>query len=788
MHRHRTLNRWLAAALLLLFGTAHAVQEDDLLPPDDAYRISGQALDGNAVRVVWNIAKGYYLYKSKIRFSTASANVTLGTPAMPPGEVKHDPVFGDLKVYRGRVEIRIPYTRKAGASDLLSLEASSQGCADRGICYPPHRQSLLLNLASPASATRPAPPITPVAGPKSALDRLADLGKTLGLSGEDDGILDPDQAYRFDASVAAPDRLHLAWTIADGTYLYRDKVRISLEGGDGVHLGHYTLPEATIKHDTIRPDGSVGDEAIYLHGIDLAVPLVRSSTAATEATLVARYQGCAERGICYPPITRKVTLKLPALGGKPAAATPTKPAPAAAPPAVSPAAASTPAPAPGAPGPVSEQDRIAATLAGGNTWLIVATFFGFGLLLAFTPCVFPMIPILSGIIAGQGRNITPRRAFVLSLVYVLAMALTYAAAGVLAGLFGKNLQAAFQDPWILGAFALVFVALSLSMFGFYDLQLPSALQSRITEVSNKQRGGTLAGVAVMGLLSALIVGPCVAPPLAGALIYIGQTGDGFLGFISLFAMALGMGAPLVAIGTSAGKLLPRAGKWMDTVKAVFGVLLLGVAIVLLERILPAAATMLLWGALLINSAVYMGALRSLPVEASGWDRLWKGVGVVLLVYGALMLVGAAAGGKDTLQPLRGLLPVAAGPGAEAAELRFKRIKTVADLKREIAAAAAAGRPAMLDFYADWCVSCKEMERYTFSDAGVIAALQGVQLLQADVTANDADDQALLQGHFGIPGPPAIMFFGPDGKERPGYRVVGFVPAKAFAAHVAKATR
>jgi thiol:disulfide interchange protein DsbD len=367
---------------------------------------------------------------------------------------------------------------------------------------------------------------------------------------------------------------------------------------------------------------------------------------------------------------------------------------------------------------------------------------------------------------------------------VLAMALTYTVAGVLAGLFGANIQAAFQNPWILSIFAGIFVALALSMFGFYDLQLPSSVQTRISEISNRQQGGSLIGVAIMGLLSALIVGPCVAPPLAGALIFIGQTGDAVLGGAALFALSMGMGAPLIAIGTSAGKFLPRAGAWMDAVKAVFGVLLLGVAIMLLERIIPAAVALLLWGLLLICSGVYMGATESLPAQAGGWRRLWKGLGLALLVYGALMLVGVAAGGKDTIQPLRGLIP--AGGAGQAAHATFKRIKTAADLDRELSAARTAGKPVLLDFYADWCVSCKEMERYTFSDPDVIAELQRFVLLQADVTANDAEDQGLMQGRFNIPGPPAIMIFDPAGSELRGFRIVGFQPAGAFAAHLRKA--
>jgi len=618
----------------------------------------------------------------------------------------------------------------------------------------------------------------------AALDALTGLGGRLGVQDEPE-ILSPEEAFRLEAALAGEDRIALAWKIAPGTYLYQDKIGVALDdGGRGVGLGRYELPAARIKKDALRPDGSVGDLPVYYDGLALSLPLERSNGSPAEVTLSVSYQGCADLGICYPPQKQNLSFVVPAALGAAPDTDPLRQAESR----IRPAAPGAPSPvaeAGGAEPPVSEQDRIASILAAGNIWTTVSLFFVLGLALALTPCVFPMIPILSGIIAGQGTGITTRKAFVLSLVYVLAMSVTYTVAGVLAGLFGENLQAAFQNPWILSTFALVFVLLALSMFGFYDLQLPSAWQSKLTDVSNRQRGGSLTGVAVMGFLSALIVGPCVAPPLAGALIYIGQHGDPVGGGLALFALSMGMGAPLIAIGTSAGKLLPRAGAWMDTVKAVFGVGLLAVAIILLERIIPPAIALLLWGALLIVSAVYMGALKQLPVEASGWDRLWKGVGVVLLVYGGLMLVGAAAGGKDTLQPLRGLGLTA---GAETQELHFKRIKTVADLEREVAAASAAGRPVMLDFYADWCVSCKEMERYTFSDPAVQRALSDFVLLQADVTANDAEDKALLQGHFGLPGPPSIMFYGRDGEERRAFRVVGFMPAAEFADHAARAVQ
>jgi len=589
-----------------------------------------------------------------------------------------------------------------------------------------------------------------------------------------DGVLPPEQAYKFSTKVQGPQQLRLKWEIAKGTYLYQEKVKIKLLQADGVSLGQYQLPAPKIKQDALRPDGSTGDIPVYYKGIDLEVPLIRTNTAATSITLEATYQGCADLGVCYPPQVKKVTLDLPASSQAPAIA-----GPATAPMATAATSTSTAEL-------VSEQDQIIASLSGGNYWLVIAIFFGFGLALSLTPCIFPMIPILSGIIVGQGREITTTRAFSLSLTYVLAMAITYTVAGILAGLFGQNLQTSFQDPWILSIFSGIFVLLALSMFGFYDLQLPSSLQSRLTEISNKQQGGTLIGAGIMGFLSALIVGPCVAPPLAAALIFIGQTGDGVLGGVALFALSMGMGSPLIVIGTSAGKLLPRVGSWMDIVKGVFGVGMLAVAIIMLERIIPTTVAMVLWGTLLVVSAIYMGALHELPIEASGWQRLWKGLGVVLLVYGSLMLVGAAAGGKDTIQPLRGI-SLASGM-AQQQHLNFKRIKSTADLDREVAAAAAQNKPVMLDFYADWCITCKEMERYTFTDPQVISALQGVVLLQSDVTANDKDDKALLQGRFGMPGPPSIMFFDRTGKERKNYRVVGFVPPEEFASHVTQATK
>ncbi|MCU7934570.1 MAG: protein-disulfide reductase DsbD [Candidatus Thiodiazotropha sp. (ex Dulcina madagascariensis)] len=768
MHKQRNL----IIPLLMLLGLASPAQgtwnEEDLLMPDQAFQISGRTDGTDKLLVEWRIADGYYMYRDKIHFDTDAIGIEMGEPTLSEAKIKHDEFFGDVAVYRNKATAQIPLQRMQGSQETLLLKARSQGCADQGICFPPHIQEIRLALQPMQEA---ALPLTVAESAQTIADTDA---PSLFDNAVEEELLDPEEAYKLSATVEDGTHLRLYWRIAEGTYLYQDKIQLSLAETEDVALGRVDLPEPEIKQDSIRPDGTIGDVAVYHDEIDLTVPLVRGTTDAREITLQAKFQGCAEIGVCYPPMSKHFTLSLPGISQAEAGELPADQS------SQSGAMADEP---------ISELDEIANTLKGGSMLVIIGVFFLLGLGLAFTPCVFPMIPILSGIIAGQGDKITTRKAFTLSLVYVLAMAVTYTVAGILAGMFGENLQAYFQNPWILSSFALIFVLLALSMFGFYDLQLPSSLQSKLTEVSNRQQGGSLTGVAIMGFLSALIVGPCVAPPLAGALIYIGQTGDALLGGLALFALSMGMGAPLIAIGTSAGKLLPRAGGWMDAVKAVFGVALLGVAIIMLERIIPAEAVMLLWGVLFIVSAIYMGALRHLEIEASGWQKLWKGLGFVFLVYGTLMLVGAASGGKDTLQPLRGIaIAGGSGGGQDHRELQFKRIKSVADLQREVTDASRQGKSVMLDFYADWCISCKEMEKYTFSDPEVIAALANTRLLQADVTANDDTDQALLQGHFGLPGPPAIILYGSDGKERERYRIVGFMSADEFAAHVNRAIR
>ncbi|MFV2057837.1 MAG: protein-disulfide reductase DsbD [Thiohalomonadales bacterium] len=735
---------------------------DEPLPPEQAFSLSTSVVAPDLIRLEWIITPGYYLYKDKFKFSSETTDIGLGKAVLPQGKVKEDEFFGKVETYRDKVGINIPLSR-LGDSQTLDLKVVSQGCADIGICYPPQTQTVSLKMM-------PMPVSNKVAGDDSAnespFSALKRLGNSLGLNDdEEEEFLSADQVFVFSADVENPNAIMARWEIKDGYYLYRDKFAFELEDANGNRIGQIQMPPGKKKHDE-----NFGDMIVYVHGVEIPIQIIRTALQAGDVTLIAKYQGCAERGFCYPPQKQAMPLSLPKATAQTVALTTISDS----------NNNSNSFLATSSSEPVSEQDQIANTLASGSVILTILSFFGFGLLLALTPCVFPMIPILSSIIVGQGDSITTRKAFLMSLVYVLAMAVTYTVAGVFAGLSGENLQALFQTPWILYSFAGVFVLLSFSMFGFYELQMPSSIQSKLTQISNNQQGGTLIGVAIMGFLSALIVGPCVAAPLAGALIYIGQTGDPWLGGTALFALSMGMGAPLLAIGVSAGKFLPKAGTWMDTVKAVFGVLMLAVAIWMLERVVSSEVTMLLWATLLIVSAIYMGVLEQIKETAAGWSRLWKGLGAVAIIYGAIIIIGFANGGKDVFQPLAGF----SGGGGTVAhqELVFKRFKGNEQLDQAVRSAQQAGKITMVDFYADWCISCKEMEKYTFSNPEVQALLKDVVLLQADVTLNDAEDKALLK-RFGLQGPPSILFFDKSGKERRGHRLVGFLSAEKFSAHV-----
>lgn len=592
-------------------------------------------------------------------------------------------------------------------------------------------------------------------------------------------ILDPAVAFKVSAKVVSDSSLQVTYDIAPGYYLYREKFAFASESAK-VKLG-----EANIPHGKVKQDEFFGRIETLRNQVRIVIPFSRDDNT-SGWNFSSTSQGCADVGVCFPPNTEKVTFNADGTvaenrGGGLAALDAAAPG---AKPDAPPVAETKPienVASPGENSNLSETDRIAKIFESKNFWAIVAAFFGFGVLLSFTPCVLPMIPILSGLIVGEGANVGKGRAFLLSVAYVLGMAITYAVAGVVAGLSGSLLSTALQNPWVLGAFAIVFVLLALSMFGLYELQLPASAQSALTAKSNRLPGGKFIGVTFMGILSALIVGPCVAAPLAAALGYIGKEGNVALGGTALFVMALGMGVPLLVVGASAGAFLPRAGAWMASVKRFFGVLLLAVAIWLITPVIPTWAVMLLWALLLIGSAMFLRAIDPLPDQSSGYRRLWKGVGIASLVAGIALLIGALSGAKDPLQPLAGLTD--GGQKHAANELSFQRIKTVEELDQRLAAAK--GKYVMLDFYADWCISCKEMERFTFADAKVQAQLKDIVLLQADVTANSKADRALLK-RFGLVGPPGIILFDPSGLEIKSFHVIGYQSSDKFLAALARA--
>jgi thiol:disulfide interchange protein DsbD len=725
------------AALLTLIGLAAApaalaIGEDEILPPEQAFLYTATA-DESKVTIEWKAVDGYYLYKKRMGLASPTPGVTIGEPVYPKGEIHKDEYFGEQEIFRGNFTVTAPL-QGAKLGDTIALKLKWQGCADAGLCFPPSEWDATVKVAS-ASATAAA----------SAGKLLDDAAGADALAGEDE-YLPIDEAFALTSEALSVNTIQLNWRIAKGYYLYKERMKVEPVAA-GTTLGALVLPKGES-----HTDEYFGKQEIYRESVDATISLPPANAKSVD--LKVTYQGCADAGLCYPPETKVISVSLEDA------------------PATVPVSASS-----DTGGYVSEQDSYAEKIKHGNLFLVLLSFFGAGLLLAFTPCVLPMVPILSGIIAGSGENVTTRRSFVLSLAYVMGMAFTYTAAGIAAGAIGQgfNLQATFNQPWIITVFSLLFVVLAASMLGLFTIEMPNFIQSRLSSKSNEQQAGTYIGVGVMGALSALIVSACVAPPLIAALTVISQTGDVVRGGAALFVMSLGMGTPLLLVGASAGKLLPKAGAWMDTVKNLFGVLFLAVAAWMLSRIVPGWAVLLLWA---VPAFVLAWVLLRATFSAAPVRNTSRALGVAAAIYGVSLLIGVVLGGTNPLAPIPQL-------AAEVEHLEFKRFKTVADLEREVAAASAAGKPVMVDFYADWCVSCIEMEHKTFTVREVQDALEGVVLLQADVTANDDEDKKLYV-HFGIVGPPTIAFYGADGKERRNFRVVGFMKAAEFAAVVRQA--
>ncbi|MFY1843043.1 protein-disulfide reductase DsbD [Achromobacter xylosoxidans] len=573
-------------------------------------------------------------------------------------------------------------------------------------------------------------------------------------------FLEPEKAFVFSAAMATPDTVELRFRVAPGYYMYRERFGISISPLGAATLGEPVYPKGEVKYDPTFEK----DMEVYHQDVVIRVPV---TAGGQPFTLTLTGQGCADAGLCYPPMDSSVKLT-PVAGGYALAGG-------------GGASAAPAASGGGLSALVNAGDTGLADALGGLGWIKTAgVFLVLGLLLAFTPCVLPMIPILSSIVLGGASQERPTRGrgLALAATYVLGMSVVYTALGVAAGLSGAGLAAWLQTPWILTLFAILLAVLALAMFDAFTFQMPSGIQARLAERSSRIPGGRYTGALLMGALSALIVGPCVAAPLAGALLYISQTGDVVLGGSALFAMAWGMGVPLLIVGASSGALLPKAGPWMDGVKRLFGMLLLATAWWMLIPVVPTWVQMTGWAFLAIVGAVMLRAFDALPAGAGSARMFGKGVGLLLALAAAAWLVGAASGGRDVLQPLSHFAsggPAVAGTAAHAGEVQFKRVRNNAELDALLAAST---QPVMLDFYADWCVSCREMERFTFTDPGVAQRMAGMLLVQADVTANNADDRALLK-RFRLFGPPGIMFFAPGGKELPDARVVGFQDAKRF---------
>ena len=720
-------------AWFLVTGAGVCAQEgDEVLPPEEVFRYSAHA-DAERIYIDFDVLDAYYLYRARFGFDSGTDGVALGAARFPRGETHSDEYFGDQEIYRGKFVVSIPYRRTTPVTS-FDLKLELQGCAP-AFCYLPQDWT--------ATVALPPAPFLGV----GAVDASA-TGDLLAV----------DEAFTMNARFDKPNELTVAWQIAPNYYLYRDKLTFAAAGR--ISLGTPALP-AGVPHT----DDNFGDVEVFYDYIEIKVPFARASPDPADIEITAGFQGCKDGSVCYPPGERIMSLVLPDTSEFPAP------------------------PPPAADQIVSEQDQWLSRIVNGSWWTLLGGFYVAGLLLSFTPCVLPMVPILSSIIAGQGGTVSTQRGFLLSLSYVLGMAATYTAAGALAAIAGGQIQALFQKPWLITVFAGLFVVLSLGMFGVFQLQMPAAIQTRLANMANRQKGGTFIGTAFIGALTALIVTTCVAPPLIGALTFISQTGDVARGSGALFALSMGMGSPLLLVGASAGQLLPKVGPWMNTVKAGFGVMLLGVAIWMMDRVLPGSVTLVLWALLVFLTGVFLGAFEPLPAAPPPIRRLAKGIGILACIYGAMLLIGATLGGDD---PLRPIPQSAVGRGSASGGLlattqsedglEFRAIETVAALDAALGEARVVNQPVMLDFTAEWCVSCKEMEEYTFSDPDVVGALKSFMLLRADVTDNNDDDQALLQ-RFRSFGPPTIAFFDRSGFERDNYKLVGFVPADKFNEHV-----
>ncbi len=711
---------------------------DELLAPDKAFAMSTRVVDANSLEASWKIAKGYYMYRDKFKFEVVSGDLDLGKPDSPKGIMKKDPTFGNTEIYKKKVVITLPITRTNNKAFTATLRITGQGCNDPiGVCYPPIVKTVKFDL--PAAATT------------KTISSLEDLNKALAPDDEIPDFLEPDQAFKVTSLVEDNGKtIIIDFKIAKDYYLYHDKIKIKLKNAGGAKIEKINLPKGKIKDDPYFGKTEV-------HKKSFQAQVLISGVAADSAMLNVEYQGCAEQGICYAPARKNFPVKT-GTGGISTSATDN-----------------------GANGAVETGSKTASS----NAYFIaILGAFITGLLLTFTPCVLPMIPILSGIIVGQGdggrKKTSKFRGGGLAAIYVLGTSVTYTVAGIIAGRSGEQLQAHFQNPWAIGVFSLILALLALSMFGFYEIQMPSFIQSKMQSHSQKLKGGSFIGVFFIGIISALIVGACVSPLIISALGVAIASQDPTLGGLIMFSMAMGMGVVLVGLGFGADYLLPKAGMWMDRVKHFFGVLLIGVAIYLLG-ILPGVPVLLLWAALLIITSVYFGATQPLSETATGWRYFWKGVGTILLIWGVLALIGGFSGNRDIMRPISlsgAALMSVGGAQATTAGHVFEKVSTVAELEKHLAEAKAQGKPVILDYFATWCTDCLRMEKSTFADPRVrkIMTSQFVAL-QVDVTDPNDPESKAIKKRFKVFGPPALLFFDAQGNEMKDLHFYGYKNAE-----------
>lgn len=739
--------RLMAGAALLVLGLAAAgnpaARGQDLLEPGEAFRFEARMAAPETLEVTWRIADGHYMYRQAFAVSAPEGGVVLGEPGFPEGRTKHDEFFGESVVYESDVTFTVPVTPIADGLTGFVVEATGQGCNEPvGVCYPPMTETLTVALEAAGSST-----------PQSLMTQLrrdpsADDAPEEGGAGQT-AFLHPDEAFRFELTAMSHDTLLARFFIEPGYYLYRDKFSVD-SPDDAVSVAGVELPDGRKKTDEY-----FGDIEAYYDGFDAQITLNRGATQGATVPIALGYQGCAEDGICYPPIEKTVSLRLPGIGEAVAA--------------------------PGADPAPDGGSRFQS-----GYWPVLLAL-GSGLLLTFTPCVLPMVPILAGIIVGQGGGVTRLRGGGLAAVYVLGTAVTYTAVGVVAGLTGDQLQAYFQNIWAIGFIAVLMVLMALSMFGFYELRMPSAVQTRLQHRATGLKAGAFGGVFAMGMVSALIVGACVSPVLISILGLAINRGDPVLGGAIMFAMAMGMGVFLIAMGFGFGYLLPKSGPWMEHVKRVFGIMLLGVAVYLLGAV-PAVPVLFLWAALLLGTAVYLG-VHGTARESPGWKVGRQLIAVVLVAWGVLAVLGGMQGNRDILRPFDYQAVSQAAEERSGVHAEFQPVTDRESLDRLMEAARERGRPVMVDYYADWCVDCVRMESTTFAEPRVARILnEQFALLQVDVTdPNDPGTRAVKRAH-GVFGPPAMLFFDEHGDEVPDMRRYGYMDGDDLLGHIAPLSR